>query len=198
MNDKNTVRHIIEDLLPLYEEGLLSEETARWLEAQTAGDADYEKLVRLSAQSLPKPELPEPAEDYAKMMARINRKLSLYQLLFMAISFVLAIRASLLNESFGFVLWYAVLGFVTYLFYKQMKIVFFLSFAPVFLWSIGDSIYEIVNGSGDGGMGMFVFSPVLAAVVMASIHCLFAFIGSLMGLLVVKIRKTGENPNEET
>lgn len=103
MNDKHTVRHIIEDLLPLYEEGLLSEETARWLEAQTADDADYEKLVRLSGQSLPKPELPEPTEDYAKMMAKINRKLSLYQLLFMAISFVLAIRTSLLNESFEFV-----------------------------------------------------------------------------------------------
>lgn len=73
-----------------------------------------------------------------------------------------------------------------------MKIVFFLSFAPVFLWSIGDSIYEIVNGSGDGGMGVIVFSPVLAAVVMASIHCLFAFIGSLMGLLALKIRKIGE------
>ncbi|MFF2157759.1 hypothetical protein ACFVVQ_20915 [Paenibacillus chitinolyticus] len=193
MNDKNTVRHIIEDLLPLYEEGLLSEETARWLEAQTAGDADYEKLVRLSAQSLPKPELPEPTEDYAKMMAKINRKLSLYQLFFMAISFVLAIRTSLLNESFEFVLWYAVLGFVTYLFYKQMKIVFFLSFAPVFLWSIGNSVYEMVNGSGDGGIGVFVFSPVLVAVVTGSIHCLFAFIGSLMGLLVVKIGKTGDD-----
>ncbi|MEC0249311.1 hypothetical protein P4H65_26380 [Paenibacillus chitinolyticus] len=192
MTDKHTVRHIIEDLLPLYEEGLLSEETARWLEAQTADDADYEKLVRLSGQSLPKPELPEPAEDYAKMMAKINRKLSLYQLLFMAISFVLAIRTSLLNESFGFVLWYAVLGFVTYLFYKQMKIVFFLAFAPVFLWSLGDSMYEIVNGSGDGGMGMFVFSPIFGAVVTAFIHSLFAFIGSLMGLLVLKIRKTGE------
>ncbi|SEG57302.1 hypothetical protein [Paenibacillus sp. UNC499MF] len=193
MNDKNTVRHIIEDLLPLYEEGLLSEETAKWLEAQTAGDPDYARLVRLSGQSLLKPELPEPAEDYAKMMAKINRKLSFYQLLFMAISFVLAIRTSLLNESFGFVLWYAVLGFVTYLFYKQIKIVLFLSFAPVFLWSLGDSIYSAVNGSGDGGVGMLVFVPIVGAVLTAFIHSLFAFIGSLMGLLVLKIRKTGDD-----
>ena len=39
------VRSIIEDLLPLYHEGLLSEETTQWLEEQVKGDEELQSLV---------------------------------------------------------------------------------------------------------------------------------------------------------
>ncbi|WP_172798905.1 hypothetical protein [Paenibacillus sp. FJAT-26967] len=188
----HNVRHIIEDLLPLYTEGLLSEETTKWLEAQIQGNKEYEDLLRMSREPLPIAEIPAAA-DYESMMKNINRKLSLYQMLFIAISFFLAIRTSILNESFGFVLWYTVLGLVTYLFYQEMKLVLFISLVPIFIWSLGDSIAQMMSGtSGGAALGSFLVQSLFGAGLMALIHGLFAVIGALIGLLVLKIRKEGE------
>ncbi|WP_261179435.1 hypothetical protein [Anaerobacillus sp. CMMVII] len=62
MMKAKTLKHIIEDLLPLYEEGLLSEETTAWLEEQARTNDEYAKLLQLSAQSLPKGEIESPVD----------------------------------------------------------------------------------------------------------------------------------------
>lgn len=69
MEDKT--RYIIRDLLPLYREGLLSEETAKWFEEQVKNNPEYKKLAT---------ETPLPKKI-------IDHRLSLYQILFTAISF---------------------------------------------------------------------------------------------------------------
>ncbi len=43
---------IIEDLLPLYHEGLLSEETTKWLEEEANQNKDYQRLLSLSERQL--------------------------------------------------------------------------------------------------------------------------------------------------
>jgi hypothetical protein len=43
--DRNVTRSIIEDLLPLYSEGLLREETVRWLEQQARDNPEYQQLL---------------------------------------------------------------------------------------------------------------------------------------------------------
>lgn len=173
----NASRYIVEDLLPLYVEGLLSDETTKWLEDQIQGNPEYEQLLELSRQPLPEPEILSTV-GYESMMKRINRKLSWYQIIFIAMSFYLAISTSLLNESFGFIGSYTVLGLVTYLFYKDIKLVSMIAFVPIFIWSFGDSVLD-TN----------VLYALLGALLLAFMHFLFAFVGSVMGWLIIQIKK---------
>lgn len=189
----HSTRSIIEDLLPLYQEGLLREETAQWLEARLKENPDYEQLAALSRQELPQPDL-KPPNNYDQMMKAIQRKLSVYQLIFVAISFYLAIRTSLLNDSFGFILWYTVLGTVTYLFYRDGRMVALISFLPVLLWSIGSALADYSGLTDPPSIGAFAAQSVLGAALLALLHGLFAIIGALIGWLLLKLKDKGESP----
>ncbi len=186
------VRSIIEDLLPLYNEDLLSEKTTEWFDAQVAKDPELQKIVEQTNRPLEKIEIKSTVEP-DKMFKNIKRKLSIYQLIFMAISFYLAINTSLLNDSFGFIFWYTVLGTVTYLFYKDMKIVFYISMLPIFIWSIGGNIAEYRAGHIDTSVSTmtYVFQSLTISFFTGLIHYLFALIGSLIGLLLIKIKGRG-------
>lgn len=185
------VRSIIEDLLPLYHEGLLSEETTRWLEEQVKKDKELQALVAQTSRPLQNEEI-ESTVDHEQMIRKIKRKLSVYQLIFMAISFFLAIKTSMLNESFGFVLWYAVLGVLGYLFYKDMKIVFLISFIPIFIWSVGINIGDYLEGHVPGmTFPSYLISSFMGSLMIALIHFLFAFIGCIIGFLILKIKEEG-------
>jgi hypothetical protein len=135
----NKVCFIIEDLLPLYNEKLLSEETTKWVEDHLKECRHCEELMSLSKEPLSKGKV-EPTINSDAMFKKINRKISIYQIIFVALSFFFAIKTSMVNNSFGFILWYAVLGTITYLFYKDMKITFVISFIPIFIWSFIDSM----------------------------------------------------------
>jgi hypothetical protein len=189
MNDKN-VKHIIEDLLPLYEEGLLSEETQAWLEEQAKNNKEYAKLLAVSSQTLPETVIESPI-DSKKMFQQINRRLAIFQIIFVGLSFLLAINTSILNESFGFILWYSVLGFVTFLFYKDMKIVFSIAFLPIFFWSIGSNIMNYYTGHYIEGVTFFrfVLDSFLGSMLLSVIHFIFAIIGSIIAWLVLKLQE---------
>ncbi|MEH7237143.1 hypothetical protein [Bacillus sp. JJ1562] len=180
---------IIEDLLPLYNEGLLSAETTTWLEEQIQDNKELQKLVDQSTIPLEKEEIDSPVK-HDKMITNIKRRLALYQLIFVGLSFFLAIQTSMLNESFGFILWYAVLGLLTYLFYKDMKIVFYISFIPIFIWSLGGNIGDYLNGDigSTVSFGKFLLQSAMGSILVTLIHYLFAFIGSMIGFLYLKIR----------
>lgn len=184
----NQTKHIIEDLLPLYEEGLLSAETTAWLEEQAKNNIEYAKLLELSSQALPNTVI-KSSVDSTKMFQQINRKLAMYQIIFVALSFLLAINTSLLNESFGFVLWYAVLGVVSFLFYKDFKIVFYLSFLPIFFWSVGTNINDYFNGHYMEGITIFEFltSSLFGSLVLSVLHFAFALIGALIAWIILKL-----------
>ncbi|MBU9712548.1 hypothetical protein [Evansella tamaricis] len=194
MNDEQ-LRHLVEDLLPLYEEGLLSPETTDWLEEQLKKNKELQEVMKQIEKPLPKGSIDSPVND-EKMFKKINQRLSLFQIIFVGISFILAISTSLMNDSFGFIFWYTVLGLVTYLFYKDMKIVFYITFIPIFLWSIGDSVLVYWRGHYIDGITIaeFIGSSLFGAFMMTIIHYLFALIGSIIGWIILKLKeKDGDN-----
>lgn len=187
------IRHIVEDLLPLYQEGLLSNETKEWLEKQIAENEEFQTLVLNLQTPIIKEEI-ETTETLdmkrEKMFKKIHRRLAFYQIIFVAISFLFAIQTSLLNESFGFILSYTVLGLLVYLFYSDMKIVFFISFIPIFLWVLVEGISSFLAGPIDENVSTITygFRVLQTAIVNSVLHYLFAFIGSIIGLLIKKLR----------
>ncbi|WP_246569961.1 hypothetical protein [Lentibacillus saliphilus] len=187
------VRSIVEDLLPLYTEDLLQDSTKAWVDEQLKEDTELRDQLTQAETPLIDQEEQDSTVDYAKMIQKTNRKLALYQLIFVALSFFLAIKTSLLNGSFEFILWYTLLGFLTYVFYKDMKIVFYMSFIPIFIWSFGVSVSDYIAGEIDlsvinmSFVGFFL-SSAWGSVIIAGFHYLFALIGSTISLLIVKIK----------
>lgn len=186
MKDKERI--IFKDLLPLYHEGLLSKETAEWIEEAAENDEELHRLLKMTEAELPKEHI-ESSVHESQMFKKINRKLSLYQLMFTAISFFLAIHTSLLNESFGFILWYAVLGLAVYLFYRDIKLVILLSFAPIFIWGMGDILAGWDTADGTGVVEHLLYA-VFGAFMLAAIHCFFAAAGMMIGWLFLKLKES--------
>ena len=134
---------IVEDLLPLYNEGLLHDETTAWVEAHLNSCSECAVLANLSLNRYSEEIISSPI-NHEKMMSKISFKLSLYQIIFVGLSdCTLAMRTALLNESFGFILSYTILGLVTYLFYKNLKIVIAITFLPVLVWSLSTTLPHI-------------------------------------------------------
>ena len=77
---------------------------------------------------------------------------------------------------------YAVLGFAGYLFFWDMKLVMLLSFAPIFVWGMGD-IFGRMGTHGGTGVVEHLLYAVFGAFVLAVIHCFFAAVGMMIGWL---------------
>ncbi|MBS4204582.1 zf-HC2 domain-containing protein [Bacillus sp. FJAT-49754] len=178
---------IAEDLLPLYNEGLLQAETAEWLESHLRTCPNCRELALLSKEPVQTDPITSTV-DHEKMMSKINLKLSIYQIIFVGLSFFFAIKTSLLNDSFGFILSYAILGVVTYLFYRSFLIVIAIAFLPIFIWSIIHSISEFTSGEITHAQ---LWLGIPGAALLAGIHLVFAMIGCLIGLLILKLKERG-------
>ncbi len=181
--------YIFEDLLPLYNENLLSSETTEWMKYHMSQCNECKDLYELSKEQIIKSPI-EATQDVDVMFKKINRKLSLYQIIFVILSFYFAINTSLINESFGFVLWYAILGCVIYVFYKDMKIVFLLSFLPIFIWSFGENVISFFKSNYvDISFWGFLLENLMGSFMISLIHFLFALIGGIAGLCILKIKE---------
>ncbi|WHH54031.1 sigma-70 family RNA polymerase sigma factor [Bacillus paralicheniformis] len=75
-----------------------------------------------------------------------------------------------LLEEINRLLWYAVLGLAVYLFYRDMKLVILLSFAPIFIWGMGDILAGWDAADGTGVVEHLLYS-VFGAFMLAVIHC---------------------------
>lgn len=178
---------IVKDLLPLYNENLLSDETTEWVNEHIKTCKECNSLVEASSLELNT----EPIENTMNqelMFKKINRKLSMYQIIFVALSFFIAINTSLLSESFGFILWYPVLGAITYLFYKDIRLVFLLAFIPIFIWSFSSNILDYFNSSYlDISFFQILGYSLIRSIPVSLFHLLFAFIGNIIGALILKL-----------
>lgn len=169
---------IVEDLLPLYNEGLLQDETNDYVEKHLKSCTDCAELGKLSTEPVMEDAVPPSPINHEKMMSKITLRLSLYQIIFVGLSFFLAIRTALLNDSFGFILSYTILGLLTYLFYKNIKIVIVITFLPIFLWSIGTTFTETS------------FEYIYGSMIVAGLHLLFALIGAVIGWLILQLKES--------
>src|SRR5690606_40727149 len=76
------------------------------------------------------------SRDWSSDVCSSDLKLAIYQMVFVGLSLILAMTTSLVNGGFHFILTYPILGLVTFLFYKDIKLVFYLATIPLFIWSI--------------------------------------------------------------
>lgn len=182
---------IMEDLLPLYNEGLVQDDTATWIEAHLMTCSNCAKLAKDSVAPVETQTIRSPV-NHEKMMAKITLKLSFYQVIFVGLSFFFAMQTAILNDSFGFILFYTILGIIMYLFYKRMSIIFLIAFTPIFIWSLGSLIPDIMSMSDSLStrMGMILTHGVFSSIVLALIHYAFALAGAIIGLFILKIRES--------
>lgn len=177
---------IVEDLLPLYAEDLLQPETASWLNQHLTTCPECAELVSLTEESFQ--HNIESSTDHTKMISKIKLKLSVYQIILVAISFFFALKTSLLQDSFGFILSYTLLGVLTYLFYRNGWVAALIAFLPIMLWSIAESILDF--STGELNISQFLIS-IPGAAILASFHLLFTLLGCIIAILILKLLERG-------
>lgn len=179
---------VVEDLLPMYHEELLQDDTIKWMEAHLSQCEACRKKRDMTAEPIVTEGFDSPI-NYEKMMAKNQFKVSLYQILFVGISFFLALRSVILQEDFSFILAYTVLGFLTYIFYKKYRYVTLIAFSPVFLWHIGSLLFEVFGTTESlyDSTGTVIWHVIYVSLFTSSIHLLFAIIGATIGLFTLKL-----------
>lgn len=160
---------IVEDLLPLYVDDLLQEETKQWVEehlpqcpsCQTAL-AQMEEVITV--------DLPNPNEEAAKTIKKVTRQMKRYEFILVTLAFLLAMRTTIIPELTFNGLWaYALLGGLLYAFYRTWLPPIVLSFVPSFLYYVQDDF-------GDAS-----FTEIIISVAsMGTIYTLLSLIGAFI------------------
>lgn len=90
-----------------------------------------------------------------------------------------------MNDKSGFILTYALLGAVTYLFYRSIVIAILLAGIPNFIWNC-----LLYMTDWFGKFYAQSFSEALSiALTSLMIHIIFTFIGIMIGFCILKIRE---------
>lgn len=191
---------IVEDLLPLYEEGLVQDDTAKWIQQHLQTCEKCRSLAEMNGFAIEKP---EPHTSPFKTIRKTQVKLSIYQLLFVVLSFIFAMNTSLFNESFGFILSYFVLGLITYYFYRSWIITLALAAVPIYIWSIIDTVssfdswqlfrlhqIDIGYTSAFESIWILLFSGLIPTL----LHIIFSVLGANAAQLLIKFLHTEESP----
>lgn len=178
---------IIQDLLPLYEEDLLQPETRQFVEEHLQSCSDCRRIAEQSQISLPAEV--ETAGSSNKMIRKITMRLTTIQIFFVAIAFILATSTTITNDNQSFVLTYAILGTVTYLFYRSVVVAVLLAGIPTFIWNC---LLYMTDLFGEFYAESFsdAFQLVLTGVV---INLLFTFIGIAIGFCILKIMEENKS-----
>lgn len=162
---------IIEDLIPLYKKQLLQASTIEFVEQHLTTCQQCQQLVANSSTQ----------NAYLPM----KRTVSFFHIIFIVLSFMFAINSSLLGNQKGFVISYALFGCLSYLFYKNIWIVFIISSLPVFVWAI------INNLNNELYITIFSLTEIGALVIgagyIALLHTIFALIGAAFAILLRRV-----------
>ncbi|MBD8036660.1 zf-HC2 domain-containing protein [Solibacillus sp. A46] len=174
---------VIQDLLPLYEEDLVQIGTKQFVEEHLKSCQECRHIAEQS--QIPLPVEVEHGGGSKKMIRKITLKLTTIQIFFVAIAFILAMGTTVMNNNSGFILTYALLGAVTYLFYRSIFIAVLLAGVPNFIWNC---LLYMTDWFGEfyGGSFLESFSLALTSVV---IHLIITFIGIVIGFSILKIRE---------
>ncbi len=164
---------IVEDLIPLYKKQALQKPTIAFIEQHLASCQKCQQLT--SQKQLPIEYLP------------MKRTLSFFHIVFIVLSFMFAINSSLLGNQKGFVISYALFGCLSYLFYKNIWIIFIISSVPVFVWAIinnlNNELYTTSYSLTEIG------ALIVGAGYIALLHTIFALLGAAFAILLRRIFK---------
>ncbi|PRY76193.1 zf-HC2 domain-containing protein [Alkalibacterium olivapovliticus] len=174
---------IVQDLLPLYEEKLLNPETEDFIEEHLKRCQECRGIAKQSY--IPVPAEINQGESVKKMIKKVTLRLATVQMFFVTISFVLAMGTTIMNDNAGFILTYAILGAVTYLFYRSALFAALLAGVPTLIWNcliyLTDVFGEFPTNSFSEGLGIALFS--------LTVYLVFTFIGVLIGYCILKIKE---------
>lgn len=172
---------IVQDLLPLYEEELLQEETKQFVEEHLQSCPECRRIAEQS--HIPLPAQVKPGGSSKKMIRKITVQLTTIQIFFVAIAFIATMSTTIMNDNKTFILTYAILGAVTYLFYRSILVAVLLAGVPNFIWNcllyMTDWFGEFYAQSFSEALQLALFSTI--------IHLLFTFIGIAIGYCILKI-----------
>lgn len=186
---------IIEDLWPLYEEGLVQAETASWIEAhcQTCPHCQHLHETPLL------PTIPAPETSAEATIARVTKKLRLYELLVVIASFIFAMNTVLFtNEAFAFIISYFVLGTALFYVYNSWLLTVLVAFIPTAIWSIYDVVHsydsialwwQATNALYDDSLWRIVGHYAAIIVVVGMLHTVFALLGATVIALLRQANK---------
>ena len=181
----NTRCSVTQDLLPLYEEDLLHLNTKRFVEEHLQSCKECRQIAEQS--KIPLPAEVRPGASSEKMIRNITLRLTTIQIFFVAIAFILAMGTTIMNDNSGFILTYAILGAVTYLFYRSFLVAFLLAGVPNFIWNC---LLFMTDWFGEYYAYTDGFSDALQLALTALIiHLLLTFIGIMIGFCILKIRE---------
>ncbi|MGE7603391.1 zf-HC2 domain-containing protein [Peribacillus sp. NPDC097675] len=179
----NTRCSVTQDLLPLYEEELLQLKTQRFVEEHLQSCQECRHIAEQS--QIPLPAEVQPGASSKKMMRNITLKLTTIQIFFVAIAFILAMSTTIMNDNSGFILTYALLGAVTYLFYRSVLIAILLAGVPNFIWNC---LLYMTDWFGEFYAQSFSEAFLIALTALV-VHLLLTFIGIIIGFCILKIRE---------
>lgn len=177
----NTTCAVTQDLLPLYEEGLLQQDTQRFVEEHLQSCQDCRHIAEQS--QIPLPSKVQVASSPQKMIRKITVRLTTIQIFFVAIAFILAMSTTIINDNSGFILTYSILGTITYLFYRSVLVVVLLAGVPNFIWNC---LLYMTDWFGEFYAQSFS-EALQIALISLIIHLLFTFIGIVIGFCILKI-----------
>lgn len=177
---------IVQDLLSLYEEDLLQPETRKFVEEHLKSCQECWNIAEQS--QIPLPAGARHRADSKKMIRKITVKLTTIQIFFVAIAFILAMGTTIMHDNSGFIPTYAVLGAITYLFYRSVLVAVLLAGIPNFIWYC---ISYMTDWFGEFYAESFSEALQLALTSLI-IHLLFTFIGIMIGFSILKIREENE------
>lgn len=116
-----------------------------------------------------------PKDDAEATIRSLRRQVRALRLILTVLAFIAAMGSTMLANSLGFILWFAVLGGVVFHFYRNMWLVLLLSFVPVFVWGIAD------QAGNPGELGIAGVLP--GSLALAGIHTVFAVAGMAIAWL---------------
>ncbi len=162
---------IVEDLLPLYKAHGLQADTTEFIERHLATCKSCQQLAATQLST--------------NQNLSMKSTLTFFHLVFIVLSFMFALNSSLLGNHKSFVILYGLFGCLTYLFYKNIWIVFAISSIPVFVWAI------INNFSNPLYMKNFSFidigSLIVGASYIALLHTIFALLGAAFAIVLRRL-----------
>ena len=193
---------IVEDLLALYEEDLLQPETKGWVERHLTSCASCSEKIGITIEPQLIKNL-QPEKNAEAMIAKAKLKLTIYQLLFVTLSFLLAMSTSLFsNDGFHFIMTYFILGAVTFYFYRSWLLTFVLAFIPIAIWTVIDTIYSYgamsewiaMAPSNSGSIFQAFINLATSSIFLALLHTFFALLGVVfVKCLLLAFTKRGDS-----